>query len=80
MEKGTETTYDYKVEALQPEVTKVEYNTPAAAERAKVYLMTNVTGRIRERLAIIAMNDPSSVAQVAKELKAAIDGIVKELS
>lgn len=79
-DKGEMVTYDATVEALRPDVTVVDYNTPEGAERARVYLMTNVIGRIRERLGIIAVNDPKQVAKVAAEMKAAIDDIVKELS
>ncbi|HSG61618.1 MAG TPA: hypothetical protein VLA24_09315 [Pseudomonadales bacterium] len=79
-EDGEMKTYDSTVAALEPETTVVDYNTPVAAKRARTYLMTNVVGRIRDRLAVIAVTDPGGVQRVADELKAAIDEIVKEIS
>lgn len=80
IEDGKEATFDFAVEALQPEVTVVDYNDKAAAERAKAYLMSNVVGRIRDRLKLVALNSPKELPTVAKELKRQIDEIVKELS
>lgn len=71
------------VEAIQElpssEVTLVEYNDEAAQERIIRYLMTNVMGRIKERLTLIAAGK-GDVKAVAKELKREIDSIVKELT
>lgn len=62
------------------DVTVVEYNNPEAADRAIAYLMTNVVGRIRDRLSLIALHRPNEVKQIAKELKQRIDDIVAELA
>jgi len=61
------------------DVTVVEYNNPEAADRAISYLMTNVVGRIRDRLSLVALHRPNEVKVVADELKAAIDRIVEGL-
>jgi hypothetical protein len=60
------------------DVTLIEYNDELAQERIVRYLMTNVIGRIRERLTLIAAakGDVRGVAQV---LQSEIDNIVKEL-
>lgn len=60
-------------------VTVVDYNNPEAADRAIAYLMTNVVGRIRDRLSLIALHRPNEVKQIAKELKQRIDDIVEGL-
>ena len=78
-EEGEEVGYQSTMPSFDRDVTIVDYNDQAAADRAIAYLMTNVTGRIRERLAIVAVNRPKEVAKVAKQLKAAIDEIVAEL-
>jgi hypothetical protein len=57
----------------------VDYNDPAAADRAIAYLMTNVMGRIRDRLRLVALNKPDHVKGVAAELKRNIDTIVMDL-
>lgn len=74
---------EFTVETIQDlpssEVTLVEYNDEAAQERIMRYLMTNVMGRIKERLTLIAAGK-GDVKAVAKELKREIDSIVKELT
>lgn len=61
-------------------VTVVDYNNPESADRAIAYLMTNVVGRIRDRLNLIALHRPSEVKVVAEELKQRIDEIVDGLA
>lgn len=58
-------------------VTLVEYNDKAAQERAVHYLMTNILGHIRIRLAVIAAGK-GDVRGVVNELKSQIDRIASE--
>lgn len=79
IEEGEEVSYQATVPSLDRDVTVIEYNDQAAADRAIAYLMSNVTGRIRDRLAIVAVNRPKEIGKVVKELKRAIDEIAAEL-
>lgn len=78
-EEAEEVSYQATVPSLDRDVTVVDYNDQAAADRAIAYLMTNVLGRIRDRLAIVAVNRPKEVSKVVKQLKTAIDEIAAEL-
>lgn len=66
--------------SIEETVTTVDYNTVSAADRAAEYLLRNVIGRIRDRFALIAYNDPKRLKTVAKQLKAEIDRLVEEFS
>ncbi len=77
--EGKEAGFQFTVPNGNPDTTVVDYNDPAAADRAIAYLMTNVLGRIRERLALIAVNKPKELGRIVKELKKAIDDIAKDL-
>lgn len=79
VEDGVQSGYQYTVPNGNPDTTVVDYNNPAAADRAIAYLMTNVLGRIRDRLSLVALNKPDHVKGVAAELKRSIDKIVAEL-
>lgn len=57
--------------------TLVEYSDPIAQERAIQYLMTNVMGRIDERLKLIAAGK-GDVRKVADTLKGEIDHIAEK--
>ena len=78
-EVGNEATVEAIQELPSSAVTLVEFNDEAAQERVIRYLMTNVMGRIKERLTLIAAGK-GDVKGVAKELKREIDSIVKELT
>lgn len=62
-----------------PPVRVVDYNNPVAADRAIAYLMTNVMGRISERLKLVALHKPHDLDAIADELKAGIDRMVEKL-
>lgn len=62
---------------IDSSVTLVEYSDKAAQARCIQYLMTNIVGHIRSRLAIIAAGK-GNVKSVAEALKAEIDRIVGE--
>lgn len=79
VEEGEEAGYQATTPSVADDVTVVDYDTIAAAERAISYLMTNVLGHIRERFRLIALTKPKELQRVAKEMKAAIDEMVKEL-
>lgn len=79
IEEGEQAAYQMTTPSIDVDVTTVDYNSDAAAERAISYLMTNVVGRIRDRLSLVALNRPKELAKVVRDLKAAIDEIVKEL-
>lgn len=66
--------------ALNDDVTTVDYNSTMAVDRAIDYLLRNVMGRIRDRFAVIAYNDPKRLKVVAKQIKAEVDRLVEELS
>jgi len=61
------------------EVTLVDFNDPLMEERVLRYLMTNVMGRIKERLTLLAANK-CDVKAAAEALKAEIDRLVEELT
>lgn len=79
-EESTTKGYNSETPLAHSEVTTVDYNTSVAVERAIEYLLRNVVGRIRDRFAVIAYNDPKRVAKVAKQLKSEIDKMVEEFS
>lgn len=79
VDEGEEVAYQAQAPSIQPATTVVDHNTQAAADRATAYLMTNVVGHIRDRLKLVALNRPDAVRGIVKELKAAIDEIVKDL-
>ncbi len=79
VEEDVEAGFEFTVPNGNPDVTVVDYNDPVAADRAIAYLMTNVLGRIQERLRLIALNKPQELGRVVKELKKAIDDMAKEL-
>lgn len=79
IEEGEEVTYQSTVPSLDRDVTVVDYNSSAAADRAISFLMTRIIGSIRERLKLIAVNRPKEVGKVVKQLKAAIDEVAAEL-
>ncbi len=80
IEEGEQGDYQFAVPSLNSDSTIVDYDTQEASERAISYLMTNVVGRIRERLSLIALNSPAQLNKVADELKSAIDEIVDDLT
>ena len=60
------------------EVTLVEFNDPLMQERVIRYLMTNVMGRIKERLTLLAANK-GDVRAAVDALKTEMDSLVAEL-
>lgn len=79
VDAGVEVGFEFTVPNGNPPTTVVDYNNPAAADRAIAYLMTNVTGRIRDRLKLVALNKPDELSKVVENLKKAIDDIAKDL-
>lgn len=75
--KHGEMVYDSSMPMLPKDATLVCSDDEVALDRAENYLMTNVTGRIRERLLIIALGK-GDVDGVAERLKNQIDSIVSE--
>lgn len=90
IEEGVDATYEATVStpngngkrkpaSSNPPVRVVDYNNPVAADRAIAYLMTNVLGRISERLKLVALHKPQDLDAVADDLKAGIDRMVERL-
>ena len=80
VDDGQRAEFEFTLPLAQSETTIVKSTDDAAIERCISYLFSQVTGRIRERLTIIAATKPPLVSSVANELKDAIDDIVEELS
>lgn len=79
IDAGVETGFEFTTPNGNPPTTVVDYNDPAAADRAIAYLMTNVIGRIRDRLKLVALNKPDELSKVVKNLKKTIDDIARDL-
>lgn len=92
IEEGVDATYEatvptpngngsgkHKPAPSNPPVRVVDFSNPVAADRAIAYLMTNVMGRISERLKLVALHKPEDLDAVVADLKAGIDRMVEKL-